>query len=141
MQDETERLQERVNSDAAFRCPADQPVHGDLNEGNVLITPAEFFIVDWDDLALGDPAIDFAVLLWPLVCQGRSWQDFLAKPDDAFSNRIEVCLRAQLLDEVIDPLADFVAADAAPSKQAEVQLVKRTQHQNALESYRKLWCA
>jgi hypothetical protein len=42
-------------------------------------------------------------------------------------------------DEVIDPLAIFVAADAAPSMQAEVRHVKSTQRQNALERYRKIW--
>jgi hypothetical protein len=137
MRQETERLRERADSDPAFHRPADQPVHGDLNEGNVLVTPAEFFILDWDDLAIGDPGVDFAVLLWPMVSQGRSWRDFFTELDDAFSSRIEVCLRAQLLDEVIDPLADFVAADAVPSRQAEVQLVKRTQHQDALERYER----
>ena len=50
-----------------------------------------------------------------------------------------MCLRAQLLDEVIDPLADYVAADVVPSKQLEVQAVKRRGHEEALEKYQSLW--
>jgi hypothetical protein len=40
---------------------------------------------------------------------------------------------ADLLDEVIDPLADYVAAGVVPSQQAEVQLVKRKRHEEALQ--------
>jgi aminoglycoside phosphotransferase (APT) family kinase protein len=137
---ETNRLREAADFEPAFHRPANEPVHGDLNEGNVLVTATEWFIVDWDDLALGDPAVEFAVLLWPMIYQSGRWSEFFI-PDaaEAFTKRIELCLRAQLLDEVIDPLADFVAAGSVPSRQAEVQLVKRTRHEEALERYRKVW--
>jgi hypothetical protein len=59
--------------------------------------------------------------------------------DSDFQARIEVCFRAQLLDEVIDPLADYVAAAMVPSKQAEVQLIKRLRHEEALDRYRATW--
>ena len=140
MRNETERLLATADSAPAFHNPAGDPVHGDLHEGNVLVTPNDWFVVDWDDLALGDPAVEFAVLLWPMVYQGRKWSEFsIPDVDDSFRERIEVCLRAQLLDEVIDPLADYVAADAVPSKQLEVQVVKRKRHEEALERYRSLW--
>ena len=140
MRDETERLLATAGSVPAFHNPAGDPVHGDLNEGNVLVAPNEWFVVDWDDLALGDPAVEFAVLLWPMVYQGRQWGEFsIPDVDDRFRGRMKVCLRAQLLDEVIDPLADYVAADTVPSKQLEVQAVKRQQHEEALERYRSLW--
>ena len=140
MRNETDRLRAAADSAAAFHNPAGYPVHGDLNEGNVLVTPNDWFVVDWDDLALGDPAVEFAVLLWPMVYQGRKWSEFsIPDVEDSFRERIEVCLRAQLLDEVIDPLADYVAADAVPSKQLEVQAAKRKGHEEALERYQSSW--
>jgi hypothetical protein len=140
MRQETERLLATAGSATAFHNPADDPVHGDLNEGNVLVASNDWFVVDWDDLALGDPAVEFAVLLWPLVYQGSRWSEFsIPDVDDSFRQRIEVCLRAQLLDEVIDPLADYVAADAVPSKQIEVQVIKRQRHEVALERYQSRW--
>lgn len=141
MEEETDRLHKAASLVPTFQGPALEPVHGDLNEGNVLITQDDWFVVDWDDLALGDPAIDYAVLLWPMVWAGERWRDFLPKRvGDGLGARIEVCLRAQLLDEVIDPLADYVEAHAVPSKQAAVQLAKRKRHEEALERYRKTWC-
>jgi hypothetical protein len=50
--------------------------------------------------------------------------------------RVELCLRAQLLDEVIDTVADYVQSGAFPSRQAEVQLAKKQQHEKALREYR-----
>ena len=142
MRNETDRLRAAAASVSAFHNPAGDPVHGDLNEGNVLVTPNDWFVVDWDDLALGDPAVEFAVLLWPMVYQGRKWSEFsIPNVEDSFRARIEVCLRAQLLDEVIDPLADYVVADAVPSKQLEVQAVKRKGHEEALERYQSFWRA
>ena len=136
MRNETDRLRATADSLAAFHNAANKPVHGDLNEGNVLVTPNDWFVVDWDDLALGDPAVDFAVLLWPMVYRGHKWSEFpIPDVDDTFRERIEVCLRAQLLDEVIDPLADYVAADAVPAKQIEVKAAKRKGHEEALRRY------
>jgi hypothetical protein len=77
-----------------------------------------------------------------MVYQGRKWSEFsIPDVDHSFRERIEVCLRAQLLDEVIDPLADYVAADAVPSKQLEVQAVKRKGHEEALKRYQSFWCS
>jgi len=125
MNDETLRLLEKVDSITAFHAPALEPVHGDLHEGNVIVTSDGWFIVDWDDLALGDPALELAILVWPLVWQGQPWQDFVVSgKDDGFAERMEVCFRAQLLDEVIDNIADYVESECVPSRTAEVQLAK-----------------
>jgi aminoglycoside phosphotransferase (APT) family kinase protein len=137
---ETDRLRETAESVQAFHHPATEPVHGDLNEGNVLVTANDWFVLDWDDLALGDPAVDFAVLLWPIVYERGQWSGFSIPNENGFRQRMEICLRAQLLDEVIDPLADYVAAGAVPSKQDEVQVVKRKRHEEALQRYRAVWC-
>ncbi len=50
-----------------------------------------------------------------------------------------MCLRAQLLDEVIDTVADYVEVRAVPSRQAEVQGVKKRRHEEALKRYTALW--
>jgi len=141
MQRETGRMREIADSSRAFHNPAIAPTHGDLHEGNVLITSNDWFVVDWDDLALGDPALEFAVLLWPMIYQGKQWREFsIQDAGSNFAERIEICLRAQLLDEVIDPLADYVAApDVVPSKEVEVRLVKRSRHEEALERYRAIY--
>jgi thiamine kinase-like enzyme len=137
MQDQTQELREVANRIPAFHAPAVEPVHGDLNEGNVLVAVKDWFIVDWDDLALGDPAVEFAIVVWPLVYRaGKRWQDFLAAATGGgFAERIEICLRAQLLDEVIDTLADYVQAHVVPSEQSRVQQIKGAQHEEALRRY------
>jgi aminoglycoside phosphotransferase (APT) family kinase protein len=140
MRDETGSLREAAYSEPAFHVQATAPVHSDLNEGNVLVALNDWFVLDWDDLALGDPAVEFAVLLWPVVFEGGHWNEFsIPDADDAFRKRIELCFRAQVLDEVIDPLADYVAADAVPSRQAEVRRVKKQGHEKGLERYRSKW--
>ena len=137
MREEIDRLCIAAVSEQAFHKSAMEPVHADLHENNVLVTTDSWFVLDWDDLALGDPAIDFAVLVWPIVFESGDWKDLpLAGTDIEIRKRLNVCFRAQLLDEVIDPLADYVAAGVVPSKQAEVQLVKRQQHERALKRYR-----
>jgi thiamine kinase-like enzyme len=138
MQDEVQELRKVAALVTGFHDLALQPVHGDLHEGNVLVAGDEWFIVDWDDLSLGDPAVEFAILLWPVVYStGRSWESFsLPSVDCDFAERIEVALKAQLLDAVIDTLADYVAARIFPERQAEVQAVKKREHERALELYR-----
>jgi hypothetical protein len=135
MHSETLALREFAESRLVFREPAVSPVHSDLNQTNVLATPSGWRLIDWDDLATGDPAIDFAVLLWPLVWAGHDWRKFVPR-DEALRQRLEVCFRAQLLDEVIDPLSDYIDAHAAPSRMEEVRRVKRQRHEDALARYR-----
>ena len=140
MQSETGRLHKAASRPSSFQNPAIEAVHGDLNEGNILVTAKDWFVVDWDDLAIGDPAVDFAVLLWPIVREGGEWRNFFRSGiEHGFVERIEICFRAQLLDEVIDPLADYVEARAVPSRQEDIQIVKRKRHEEALEKYRMTW--
>ena len=143
MQDEVRQLEEAAALVTGFHDLAVDAVHGDLHEGNILVAGDEWFIVDWDDLSLGDPAVEFAILIWPVVyATGRSWQSFgLPSNDMDFGERITVSLRAQLLDAVIDSLADYVDARIVPERMAEIQDVKRREHERALELYQRLWPA
>ena len=138
MKDETLRLQEEAGSKKAFHSYAIAPVHGDLHEGNLIVTSTDWFIVDWDDLALGDPAQEFAILVWPLVWRGQSWRQLLSGMSPDIAERMAVCFRAQLLDEVIDNVADYVDAESVPSRKAEIQRVKKLRHEEALRRLREL---
>jgi len=141
MQDEVRRLCEAAALVTGFHELALDAVHGDLHEGNILVAGDDWFIVDWDDLSLGDPALEFAILLWPVVyATGRPWQSFeLPSMDMDFGERIAVCLRAQLLNDVIDTLSDYIDARIVPERTAEIQNVKRREHERALELYQRLW--
>ncbi len=140
MQEETDRLRETASRMQPFEHPAVEAIHGDMGEGNVLVTANGWFVIDWNDLTIGDPAVDFAILLWPMVWEGSQWREFFKSgTEKGFAERIEFCFRAQLLDEVIDPLADYIESRAVPSKQAAVQRVKRKRHEEARGKYRSIW--
>jgi aminoglycoside phosphotransferase (APT) family kinase protein len=72
MLEETKCLYDTASCTTSFHDPAVEAVHGDLNEKNVLITSNNWFVIDWDDPVLGDPAVDFAVPFWPMVLEGSS---------------------------------------------------------------------
>ena len=100
----------------AFSARASSPVHGDLWRGNILVADdGRLRIVDWDDLALGDPALEFAVLLEPIMelDPNASLEDLLQRrPDAAFTQRFEMCLRAQRLYAPIEAAAEYIEAEA-----------------------------
>ncbi len=86
MMGETRELEGLARDLPAFQQPAGAPIHGDLWPGNILVTPDErFFIIDWDDLFLGDPALDYSILLGPLLLNGRS--DAVQEERGAFPDR------------------------------------------------------
>jgi hypothetical protein len=66
------------------------------------------------------------------------WQEFFKSTTaGGFAERMELCFRAQLLDEIIDTLADYVQAHTVPSNQGWVEEVKKKQHQEALRRWHK----
>jgi hypothetical protein len=143
MMGETRELEGLARDLPAFQQPAVSPTHGDLWPSNILVTgDGQFYIIDWDDLALGDPALEYSILLGPLWRKGKFSQaeiDQRVPNDPAFRERFNVCLRALVLDEVIDTLADWVESDFAPEHQAEVRAAKEHTHRESLELYRQLY--
>ena len=143
MMGETRELEGLVREEAAFQLPAGAPIHGDLWSSNILVTEdGQWVVIDWDDLALGDPALEYGILLGPLWREGGYTPDDLARllpPDPALRERFRVCLRAFLLDEVIDPLADWVESGFAPEHQVLVRAEKERKHKAALALYRDLF--
>ena len=155
MMGETRELEGLARDLPAFQQPAGAPIHGDLWPGNILVTPDErFFIIDWDDLFLGDPALDYSILLGPLLLNGPFRKNDPFRKNGAlsqteiehllpggadFRERFNLYLRALLLDQVIDSLADWVEAAFAPQHQSDLRSAKERAHQEALALYRQLY--
>jgi hypothetical protein len=141
MMGETRELEGLARDLPAFQHPASVPTHGDLWTNNVLVTPTrDWYIIDWDDLALGDPALEYAIFLGPLWRDGElstGEVEALLPADPALRERLRLCLRAFLLDEVIDTLADWVECTFAPELVEQVRSAKAQAHRQALELYRQ----
>ncbi|MDQ6420453.1 aminoglycoside phosphotransferase family protein [Paenibacillus sp. LHD-117] len=135
--EEIRRLRETVRQTPAFLLPAGDVVHNDLNGNNVLTCGRDGFrIIDWDDLSgQGDAAMDYSVLLWPIM-HDPSWpiwrEKVLAVAGAAVVERLELYFRAKLLDDVIDVLADYVEAEQVPEHREEAQRKAKAVH---LQSY------
>jgi len=146
MMGETRELEGLARDLPAFQHPAAAPTHGDLWPNNILVTQAgSWYVIDWDDLALGDPALEYGILLGPQWQAGRLTLEgaaaLLPQDDPALRERFEVCLRAFVLDQVIDTLADWVESGFAPDHQQEVRTAKEASHRAALAIYREMFPA
>jgi aminoglycoside phosphotransferase (APT) family kinase protein len=136
MRTETLRLIQLSAASTAFAEPVASVIHGDPWPANVIVTPDRWYLTDWDDVAIGDPALDLAILLWQPAKDGRPVEGFVGARDAAFRERFKLYARANLLDEVIDPLADWVEAAKAPEHRDEVRAAKEKVHRGALQEYR-----
>lgn len=143
MMGETRELEALARETPAFDRPANAATHGDLWANNILVGESgKWNIIDWDDLALGDPALDYSILLGPLWLADRLAQDEMVGllPDDSLlRERFAVCQRALVLDQVIDTLADWVESGFAPQHQNEVRVEKERSHKSALALYYRLF--
>jgi len=137
MGNETKRLAEIAGRSPTFAHPAKEPIHGDLHENNFIVGPSGWYLLDWDDLALGDPALDFVVLTWPIIRDGSDWP---FPVHQSLLERSALYRRAQLLDSVIDPLADYVDAPPDLDQLAELQDAKRLEHEQSLDQYQRKYC-
>ena len=147
MQGETRHLESLARELPSFEPPAAAPVHGDLWPGNLIVTASgSWYLIDWDDLSLGDPALEYGILFAPIWRQHPE-TDLIASgflppeisTDARLRERFTVCLRASLLDEVIDTLADYVEADFAPEHQEFVKKEKMRFHLEAFEKYQQIY--
>ncbi len=147
MQGETRHLESLARELPSFEPPAAAPVHGDLWPGNLIITAGgSWYLIDWDDLSLGDPALEYGILFGPIWRQqpetplnGSGLLPPEISADASLRERFAVCLRAFLLDEVIDTLADYVEAEFAPEHQELVKKEKMRQHLEAFQKYQQIY--
>lgn len=140
MRAETRQLEAAARDSAAFAAPARAPIHGDIWSDNILVTErGAWYLLDWDSLARGDAALDWAMVLAPEVhFQDYTWwrDNLPADAGESFEVRVELYLRAWLLDWVVDVLADYVEADRAPEHAEQVRERKRAEHLRHLSLYR-----
>lgn len=132
-------LHSQVSALAAFGEPADAPVHGDPWINNLIVEPGgRLWVIDWDDIELGDPMIDWGMLFGPTPTALSAFDSsvFAELPVTSTEQaRLHVYARASLLDWVIDPLADWIEADSQPEVTSRVREAKERVHQEAFALY------
>lgn len=137
--DVTDQLEEEVLHSPHFDRPADDVVHNDLNQQNILVNADGFCMIDWDDLTLGDGAADYASLLWSWVYteEWSMWEERVRvlAGDERFE-RMGLYFKAKLLDGIIDVLADYVEAEEFPDVKERTQHRAKVTHLHALELYK-----
>jgi aminoglycoside phosphotransferase (APT) family kinase protein len=139
MQAEVRALADMVAGSAAFALPADAMIHGDLWPNNLLVQPSgDWYLLDWDECRVGDPALDLAKLFDDDMSEGDPGPsaEIGATVDPGTADRLHLYWRAILLDWVIDPLADYLDADQAPEHAVAVRVRKEREHRLALGRYR-----
>ena len=138
MESEVARILARVEASSAFDAAADRATHQDLWLNNLIVQPdGALRIIDWDGLALGDPMLDWTMLLGPAPGSFRT-AEAGDLPHGVSSRservRVDVLARASLLDWVIDPLADWIEAPESRNRD-DVRRAKRGVHEGALAAY------
>ena len=95
--------------------------------------------MDWDDLCLGDPALDIAMLLWSPTADGLPPHEHVL-PDDLATNeplveRMAVYRRAQLLYWTVDGIADYMEAESVPEQASAIRAEKEIVYERLLALY------
>jgi hypothetical protein len=112
----------------ALDTPAQSAVHGDPWHENFLVAPDRLWLLDWEDLAVGDPAVDEAILRRDaLGTDPHLWPD---EPAAA------VARRALMLDAVVDVAADWVEAGLLTGGDPRVRPQKEAAYLAGLGVYR-----
>ena len=141
MEHETRELRRTAKSSAAFEAQARWPTHGDLYEGNTLLTDdGAFYLLDWDDLGLGDPVADYIIVLRGFARRDLDfdWRHLgVEATDEGFGERMRFYARASLLYVVIDGLAEHLGLDASNPLLAATSSEKRAAFENGLALYRE----
>jgi aminoglycoside phosphotransferase (APT) family kinase protein len=108
-----------VDAEAAFDTPAVAAVHGDLWRNNILVDPqGRPTVLDWDDLHVGDPALDWGTLFGfdpTHPASGIALPDTLGTIPPDVAARLPLYWRSTVIDHAIDSLADWVEAVDAPA--------------------------
>ena len=81
--------------------PSGAAVHGDPWHENFLVAPDRLWLLDWEDLSVGDPVVDDAILR-PRRARHRP------APLAGHAASHAVARRALMLDAVVDAAADWV---------------------------------
>ena len=138
MEGETRKLERTAGSSPAFDVQAQWPTHGDLYEGNTLQADSgDLYVFDWDDLARGDPAADYIIILEESAQRdpGFDWRAFgVEATDDGFAERMRFYA---LLYRMIDGLAEYLGLDATDPLLAPISREKHDAFEKGLVLYRE----
>ena len=141
MEHETGELSRSVRNSTAFEIEARWPTHGDLYEGNTLLTDdGGWYVFDWDDLMLGDPVADYIIVLRHPARRdpGFEWRSFnVGATDEGFGERMRFYARASLLYVVVDGLAEHLGLDASNPLLSAISREKREAFETGLAMYRE----
>ena len=103
--------------------PVHAAVHGDPWHENWLVAPDRLWLLDWEDLSVGDPVVDDAVLRHDALGTDRQhWPHTQAHA---------VARRALLLDAAVDAAADWVE-----NTDPVVRALKQSAYLAGVEAYR-----
>jgi hypothetical protein len=141
MEEESRRVLALADNCQAFDGMTSAPCHWDLWPNNVMTEKTGgWWVLDWDSLATGDEAEDYATLVWPFFVSGKeNWRTiFEAKADRSCVERVDLHLRAITLDYAIDVLADWAECDV-PEWREQVRTRKDAEHSQYLDWYRSRW--
>ncbi|MBA2707373.1 MAG: phosphotransferase [Gemmatimonadaceae bacterium] len=120
---------------------AGAPCHWDLWTDNILVGDnGAWWVLDWDGLAIGDEAQDLATAVWPHVFERkRDWRElFRSERDPKFAARMDLHLRAIMLDWTVDVLADWVDCEQSPWRE-QVRARNQQVHLRHIDWYRQRW--
>ena len=141
MEHETRELCRTVRKSTAFEVEARWPTHGDLYEGNSLLTDdGAWYVFDWDDLALGDPVADYIIVLRHPARRDPDfeWRSFnVGATEEGFGERMRFYARASLLYNVVDGLAEHLGLDASNPLLSAISREKREAFESGLALYRE----
>jgi aminoglycoside phosphotransferase (APT) family kinase protein len=134
---------EAIHAEARRRIPDDEvrsPLHGDLWSANVLVHEDGWHLLDWDEMRLGDPAGDWATLLFDVGAHGVRPDDLLPA-DPEMRRRVATWLRAGAFDAIVDPLADLTTMTPGIPHADRIRAEKHAASDAALLRYRALYPA
>ncbi len=118
--------------------PVHSPIHSDPWIANLLVDGRDWRLLDWDGLRLGDPAGDWAMLLFDAWVHGADLEEFLP-PDPDLRDRVRLHLRAAGFDSIVDPLSDLTEMPPDVPDAGAICAAKRHASQSALLRYRRLY--
>jgi Ser/Thr protein kinase RdoA (MazF antagonist) len=97
-------------------------MHGDPHHENVMFGPGRVWLLDWEDLCVGDAVVDDAILLMDAHGAAAPWP---------VGRRYDIARRALMLDAAVD-----VAADWVQNSDPAVRRSKLRAHLEGLAAYR-----
>jgi len=105
----------------------------------VLVEPQRFWIIDWDDLKIGDPAHDLSLLSFTALSNPVVTPSWIDSTDAALAERFPLYAQAALLTFVIDPLADWITAEEYPEVRDAARQHRQDLHSWAMQRYRQFY--